>query len=187
MITESDKQECEAILDSQRVWRDGDIVFWSYILPHNGATDRYWCKAKMAVYFEDLQQFHDLYWIHRHGEKYSKINSSGFIFSPNQIGQIIQVDYKGNLDEFDRKSSNWDYLVKYYDESDLLCLDHGNDSSHNMYLRKGAKKSLARIKCALEHKISDLEGQIRYATSRLAEVKKDLKGLTEETKNNIYV
>lgn len=187
MITETDKQECESILDQQRVWRDGDIVFWSYILPDVGVVDRYWCKAQKAVYFEDCQQFHDLYWIHRHGEKYGRINSSGFIFLPVQIGQIIQAKYKGNLDEFDRQNVDYDYLSKRYEESDILYLNHPNDSRGNMYLRKGAKKSLARIKKALEMKIFDLEGQVKYSAGELVRAKNEMKNLTEETIDGIYV
>lgn len=172
--------------ENQGTYKDGDIVFWSYILPHVGAVDRYWCKAQKAVYFEDCQEFHDLYWIHRHGEEYGRINSAGFIFTPNQIGQIIHVEYKGNLSEFDRQNVDRDYLAKRYEESDILCLDHPNDSRGNSYLRKGAKKSLTLIKQALEAKILDLESQIKYSTDALSRVKNDLENLTQATINNVY-
>jgi len=188
MITKQDQLECEKILDeqeNQRIYKDGDIVFWSYILPCVGEVDRYWCKAAKAVYFEDCQEFHDLYWIHRHGERYGKINSAGFIFTPNQIGQIIQIKYKGNLSEFNRQNIDRDYLAKRYEESDILCLDHPNDSRGNTYLKKGAKKSLALVKKNLEMKILDLGDEIKYNIDKLARAKNDLENLTEET-INIY-
>lgn len=181
MITESDKQECELILDSQenqRTYQKNDIVFWHYsdiyLVALKGYSP-YHCRSQIAVF--DGEKFVDTFWY----------GNENFSFGPEKIGWDIVVEYVGNFADLEaRNSTRLSYLRQYYDEKDIVNLNHPNNTSGNLYLRKGAKRSLEVMRESIRSKIREAETQIMYLGNSLAESRKNLEDLTEETIDSTY-
>lgn len=179
MITETDKLECEKILDEQeRVYKDGDIVFWeysdSYLSPLKLYCRPYHCKSQIAVFNKD--KFVDTFWY----------GGDNFSFGPEKIGQDIVVEYVGNFEDLEKRSVSLSHLRQYYDEKDIVDLNHPNNSGGNLYLRKGAKRSLAVMKESLSNNIQNKQREIENLNRSLEFDKKTLSELTEETIDSIY-
>lgn len=122
-------------------YRNGDVVRWRYSerelerLNHgnNGGTT-YWCCSQIAVFNESKGVFEDTFW-----------NScDNKTFQPDDQDRVLA--YVGNFDEWKRQTQTYEYLIKYYRESDIINLNHPNNSSYNLYLKKGAKKDKEVIK-----------------------------------------
>tara|TARA_R110000822_G_scaffold15369_21_gene53055 strand:- start:12866 stop:13369 length:504 start_codon:yes stop_codon:yes gene_type:complete len=147
-----------------RVYREGDIVKWSYVNPkHN--TYEYHCVSQIAVF--NGKEFIDTFWS----------SSSSSTFFESEIGDKYKVDYVGNFDELEECHKG---KFSYYDKSDCIDLSHPNDTRGNTYIRVGAKKSLWKIQRLLEGHIESLESSIRYKSSQVDRFKEDLVDLTED-------
>jgi hypothetical protein len=177
MITETDKLECEKFLDEQeKTYREGDIVFWSYSETYFASLkgySPYHCRSQIAVF--NGKRFVDTFWSH-----------DNFSFGPEKIGQDIVVEYVGNFDSLDKRSNRIDYLIQYYDSKDIVNLNHSNNTSGNLYLRKGAKRCLKTMKECLSGKIASAEREIEYKKQSLESDKKALQNLTQETIDSTY-
>lgn len=185
MITEQDKLECESILDeqeTQRVYKAGDIIRWSYSrkyidsLKYQG--DLYWCKSRIAVF--SCGKFVDTFW---HGGSNNNLS-----FGPEEIGERFRIEYVGNFNALDRQNdySKFEDFNKYYEVADIVDLNHSNNSRGNLYLRKGAKRSLTKVKERLEYKIKRTQEQIDHLKWVLDQEKEKLANLSEETVTDIY-
>lgn len=176
MITETDKLECERILDeqeNQRTYKEGDIVYWGYSQKYidglSYKSDLYWANSRIATF--DGKKFSDTFW---HGY-------DNFSFGSEEIGEKIEVRYVANFNELDKQSdyTKAEELEKYYESADIVDLNHSNNSRGNLYLRKGAKRSLTKIKENLEYKIDRLNRVLGQEKGKLA-------NLSEETIANLY-
>lgn len=158
-------------------YKKNDIIFWSYseakLLSLKGYSP-YHCRSQIAVF--NGEKFVDTFWY----------GGENFSFGPEKIGSDIVVEYVGNFADLDRQNSRIDYLRQYYDPKDIVNLNHANNTSGNLYLRKGAKRCLETMKKFLSAKIENSEREIQYKKQSLESDKKSLENLTEETINSIY-
>lgn len=67
-----------------------------------------------------------------------------------------------------------------YDESDIVNLNHANNSNGNLYLRKGAKKKIAIIEESYERKIAALKNTLDSVAWQLEQTKIEFANLTED-------
>lgn len=134
--------------------RDGDIFHWRYVKEPENHTNAYWCKSRIAVC--------------RNGKLYDT-----FWTSPDYVLGIEDKAFTfiANFDELDRIE---EYQAEYYDRADIVNLNHSNSSRNNIYLRKGAKKSAARMMAELEETLRDEERKERWAKEKQARVKLEM-------------
>lgn len=66
----------------------------------------------------------------------------------------------------------------YYDDKDFLDLSNNNNSNRYFYLRKGAAKSLDKMRKILERNIKDAEYKLTSAKQNLEWKKRELDELT---------
>lgn len=178
MITDQDKLECEKILDEQeRTYKDGDIVFWKYSEAYFASLkgySPYHCRSQIAIFNKD--KFIDTFWY----------GGDNFSFGPEKIGQDIIVEYVGNFEDLEKRSVSLSHLRQYYDEKDIVDLNHPNNSGGNLYLQKGAKRSLVVMKESFSNNIQNKQREIENLNRSLEFDKKTLSELTEETIDSIY-
>lgn len=160
-------------------YKKDDIVRWYYssmYLASLKGYSPYHCRSQIAVF--NGEKFVDTYWY----------GSDNFYFGLDRIGESndIVVEYVGNFADLEKQSTGLSYLERYYDKNDIINLNHANDTSGNLYLKKGAKRSLKVMKESLENKVRDAESQIMYLGNSLAKYRQDLNDLTEETIGGIY-
>ena len=111
----------------------GDIYKWRWKDDHprrkqcEGTGTLYWCMSQIAK--EDKQgNLWDTYWVSGDNKK----------VNPEEV----VLEYIGNAFELERID---DYQSVYYDEKDIVNLNHANSTKGNMFKRKGAEKSLSSI------------------------------------------
>jgi hypothetical protein len=116
-------------------WRDGDIYFWRYREePLRGYTLR--CCARKAIVCDAI--LIDIYSAYIVDHKVSVYR--GRRWSRTIAASLLDLEYKGNLDEFDAIA---DYNEPLYDEADIL--DLHPSSPKQIFLRKGAVRSKDRM------------------------------------------
>lgn len=159
-------------------YKKDDIVFWHYSETYFASLrgySPYHCRSQIAVF--DGKKFVDTFWHY---------GSDNFCFGPEKIGSDIIVEYVGNLADLEKQNVRSDCLRQYYDPKDIVNLNHPNNTSGNLYLRKGAKRCLKTMKEFLSGKIQSRERELEYLKRSLESDKKSLENLTEETINSIY-
>lgn len=167
--------------ENQIIYKEGDIVYWGYSQKYiNGLSyksDLYWARSKIAVF--SCGKFMDTFWY----------GGDNFSFGPEEIGEKIEVRYVGNFNELDKQSdyTKAEELEKYYESSDIVNLNHSNNSRGNLYLRKGAKRSLTKAKESLKYKIKRTQEQIDHLNWALNQDKEKLANLIEETIANLHI
>ncbi len=158
-------------------YKKDDIVFWSYseakLFSLKGYSP-YHCRSQIAVF--NGERFVDTFWY----------GGENFSFGPEEIGSNIVVEYVGNFADLDKQNSRLEYLRQYYDSKDIVNLNHSNNTSGNLYLRKGAKRCLETMKKFLSGKIQSRERELEYLKQSLESDKKALQDLTQETIDSIY-
>lgn len=160
-------------------WSKDDIVIWNYSQKYIDSlsykNDLYWAKSRIAVF--DGQKFVDTYW------SYDNLS-----FKPEEIGEKFEIQYVGNFADLDKQNDyvKFEDLEKYYDDADIVDLNHANNSRGNLYLRKGAKRSLTKIKEKLEYQIKRSQEKIDHLNWILDQEKEKLANLSEKTIQNIW-
>lgn len=150
--------------------KNGDIYKWSYKESTGDQTLLYWCKSRIAVVVNGVLK--DTYWSngshHEHG-----------FLDPERVDLEFIANFK-DLTPIQQ------YEVKYFDEKDIVDITNQNSFQHQIFLRKGAVKSLEKIKEGLQREIESKEGEVSYLTGRILDLKKSLDNLSEENKNSTY-
>lgn len=158
-------------------YKKDDIVFWSYseakLLSLKGYSP-YHCRSQIAIF--NGEKFVDTFW---HG-------GENFSFGPEKIGSDIVIEYVGNFADLDKQNSRLECLRRYYDSKDIVNLNHSNNTSGNLYLRKGAERCLETMKKFLSGKIQSRERELEYSKQSLESDKKSLQNLTQETIDSIF-
>ena len=155
----------------------GDIYRWSW----NGKTLKeredknesgtmYWCCSKICIFKGD-GMFWDTYW---GGNDYSHDKR----FSIKDANTMLDLQYLGNFDDLisAKKTDR-----AYYEDNDCVDLNHANSSSGNFYLRKGAKKSLAKMRRVMQRSLRKLQHDIDYAQQKADRLKSQIDGITEDS------
>lgn len=167
--------------------KEKDIFHWSYTdvyiskIQYN--TDIYWCQSRICIAREkklynlqtdkyDLKEIilEDTYW-----------STDKAYFRLKDIGESIDIEYLGNLDELEELKDE----ERFY--SNLVDLRHSNSSSRNIYIKKGQKRDITKVREAMEYQIGELQREIESKEWRLKRAKEQLANLNEETVNKVYL
>lgn len=116
--------------DTMTELREGDIYRWSY---RDSSDNRYHCCSRIAVVKNGMLR--DTYW--QVGNSFSDGRWFG-------IGALPALDLKfiGNFSELEAAQ---EYQADYYDDADIVDLNHANSTRGNFYLRKGAIRSQKKM------------------------------------------
>lgn len=144
--------------------KEGDIFHWSYRDPNvdNRAYGSYHCCSRIAVFRSGLLR--DTFW---------NCGSDGRWFKPEDFPKL-ELTFVANFSDIE---SAPEYQADYYDDADIVNLNHSNSTRGNFYLRKGAvrsqKKQLEVCRRKLEQSLRDervaalQSEQLRATISRL--------------------
>lgn len=144
-------------------WRDGDVYFWRYRKEGSALSFQYHCRAQKAIIASGMLA--DIYWAYIDGHHFNISNIGGSWTSLEQANRNILLEYKGNLDEFDVIP---DHDAPLYDAADILDLRHANSSQKQIYLRKGAVRSRARMLEQCRYLRKKAESAMRSAEHNVA-------------------
>ena len=134
----------------------GNYYRWSYKeLPNSSYEQSYWCKSRIATVKESSAGLYlaDTFW---------SISGSDYVLTAALDN--IELEFLGNINDYERISENY---VKYYDQSDILNLNHPNNTKGNIYVRKGANKSKSHLLDELDKAVSNKEQELDYVARQL--------------------
>lgn len=136
--------------------KEGDIYRWRYREPGNDAPwGRYHCCSGIGIVRDGMLR--DTYW--QIGDNFG----NGRSFSIPDGLQGIDLTYLGN---FANLVEAREHEADYYDESDVVNLNHSNSTRGNFYLRKGAKRSRAKMLEVARQKLLQEQSNQRLASLR---------------------
>lgn len=129
--------------------KEGDIFRWSYREPGDDRQyGRYHCCSRIAVVANG--RLRDTFW---------SLGSDGRSFGLDDLPRL-DLTYLGNFADLE-KAGEWQ--ADYYDDADIVNLNHSNSSNDNFYLRKGAKRSAKKMLEAARYKLERSESDERMA------------------------
>ena len=148
-------------------WKEGDVFSWSYKETDYNSSTQYWCCSRTGVVASNGLMY-DTFWG-------IGINDNGRVFVQEDVDSKIDVTLLANLNdyEFCKKEDR-----AYYDDKDFLDLSNSNNGNRFFYLRKGAVKSLDKMRKILERNIKDAEYKLTSAQHNLEWEKRKLEDLT---------
>ena len=133
--------------------KEGDIFRWSYRDPGDDRQyGRYHCCSMIAI-VQPNGRLRDTYW---------SSGSDGRSFGADDLPRL-ELTCIGNLADLE-KAPEW--KADYYDDADIVNLNHANSSRDHFYLRKGAKRSAAKMLETARHKLERIQSDERMATLR---------------------
>lgn len=136
--------------------REGDVYLWGYLEPGDDrAYGRYHCCSCFAVVKNG--RLRDTYWAIQ-----NSFGSDGRSFGVDDLPKL-ELRRLGNLSDLERKQ---EYEEDYYDDADIVDLNHANSSRGNFYLRKGAKRSPAKMLRSARRMLEKAESDARMAADR---------------------
>lgn len=145
-------------------FKEGDIFYWHYKdKPTDGAWGVYHCKSQIAVMRNGLLV--DTYW-----SGYSDSTR----FKPGD-GRI-ELRFISNIEDLEPKD---EMVANYYDDAEIVNLNHANSSRGNFYIRKGAKRSPEKMIEAIRYKKEKAEAEIRSANWTIERLDKSLKEIND--------
>ena len=148
-------------------WKEGDVFSWSYNETDVHSSTQYWCCSQTGVVASN-EIMYDTFWG-------IGINENGRLFTSEDIGSKIEISFIANLNDYEtcRKEDRC-----YYDDKDFLDLSNSNNGNRYFYLRKGAVKSLDKMRKILERNVKDAEYKLKSAQQNLEWEKSKLEELT---------
>ena len=159
--------------------KDGDIYRWRYSDSQLKDMDYkidagtlYWCCSQICVFKNG--KFVDTYW--------TTSDTHNNRFEASDVPGKYIVEYVENFDNL-IKANKQDRA--YYNDSDCVDISHANMTGGGFYIRKGAKKSLEKMAKIMNRKIYKLQRDISYAESQLESAKKELLGLTIDSRLHV--
>lgn len=116
-------------------FREGDVYRWTFRDPDtdNRQYGSYHCCSRIAVVHRG--RLRDTYW--QIGDSFSEGRSFGVEDLPK-----LELTRLGNLSELLPAK---EYEADYYDDADIVNLNHSNSTRGNFYLRKGARRSREKM------------------------------------------
>lgn len=138
--------------------REGDIFRWSYRDPTT--DDRRWgsyhCCSRIGIVKRG--RLCDTYW---------SFGNDGRAFDPEDLPKL-ELTFLANLADLD-KAEEW--KADYYDDADIVDLNHSNATRGNFYLRKGAVRSAAKMLDVARHKMEKCLREAAWQARRAEEMK----------------
>lgn len=141
--------------------REGDVYRWRYLEPGNdGSWGRYHCRSCIAIVHNG--RLYDTFW--QIGDSFS----DGKSFAADDLSDL-ELTRLGNLAELDKAP---EYQADYYDDADIVNLNHSNSPKGNFYLRKGAKRSRDKMEAVARQRFAEAESDFHTARRRMEEIGK---------------
>lgn len=132
---------------------EGDIYRWSYAEPGDDRTwGRYHCKSQIAVVSGG--RLRDTYW-----QVGGSFGSDSCSFGSEDFHRL-NLTFLGNLNDLEKRN---EADAAYYDSDDVVNLNHANSSKNNFYIRKGAKRSAAKMMESANRLLEEAKSDIRCA------------------------
>lgn len=137
--------------------RDGDVYRWSYREPGDDRSyGRYHCCSRIGIVTKGLLR--DTYW---------GLCSDGRTFRPGDLSKL-ELTRLGNLSDFDQVG---EYNADYYDDGDVMNLNHSNSSNGNFYVKKGAVRSQQKMLEVAERRLETSQSNEKSAARRSEELR----------------
>lgn len=137
---------------------EGDIFRWIYREPGDDRNyGRYHCCSCIAIVTGGLLR--DTFW---------SSGSDGRRFGLQHLPEL-ELTFLGNLSDLE-KASEWQ--ADYYDDADIVNLNHSNSTRDNFYIRKGAKHSPAKMLASARYKLERAESDKRSAELQIERLTK---------------
>lgn len=135
---------------------EGNVFRWSYREP---GDDRQWGRYHCCSNFVIARKGRlcDTYWSMSGG-------SDNKSFGLDDLSKL-ELTFLGNLSDLEKTD---EYQADYYDDADIVDLNHSNSSRGNFYLRKGAKRSQKKMLEAARHKLAQAKSDEKMAAERAA-------------------
>lgn len=147
--------------------KDGDIFRWRYKNEkpeHRREWGRYHCRSQIAVAKDGWLA--DTFWGSR---------SDGTAMWPcDEAREILVLEKLGNLSEVEKRP---EYEAMYYDDADIVDINHSNSSRGNFYVRKGADRSRHKMIQIAAEKAAAAERERDSALSKIERYKQALADL----------
>lgn len=140
--------------------REGDVYRWSYRDPKANSRPYgdYHCCSRVAIVHRG--RLCDTYWMI--GSSFSHGRSFGMDDLP-----ALELKHLGNLSDLEKAP---EYQSDYYDDADIIDLNHANSTRGNFYLRKGAKRSRDKMLAVARQRFAEAESDFHTARRRMAEI-----------------
>lgn len=136
--------------------REGDIYRWSFREPGDDAAwGRYHCRSRIGIVHNG--RLNDTYW--QIGDNFG----NGCSFDIRDGLHEIDLTFIANMSDLDKAN---EYEADYYDAADIVNLNHPNSTRGNFYLRKGAKRSAAKMLEVATRKLLQEQSNQRLASLR---------------------
>lgn len=140
-------------------FRENDIFRWSfspewYEKAKQWRHDPYWCCSRFAI----VKGSHllDTYWLHDLAEQ--NWTTDGMKWDTrHQL--IVELELIANLDDLEKVP---EYCADYYDDSDIVDLNHSNNGSGCFYIRKGAQRSREKMLAVAHRRLKDQQDKYRW-------------------------
>lgn len=138
--------------------KEGDVYSWTYAdRLDTGAWGTYHCCSRIAIVGAN-GRLRDTFWSSSNDGK-----SFGVDDLPN-----LHLTFLANM--ADLKKAN-EHEARYYDDADIVNLNHSNSSRDNFYLRNGAKRSQAKMLESAHRMLKEAESSARMAVQRANELR----------------
>lgn len=147
--------------------QEGDIYRWNYSDPKtdNRSWGSYHCCSRIAIVSRGLLR--DTYW--QIGQSFS----DGRSFRTEDLPKL-ELTRLGNMTDLEKVP---EYQADYYDDADIVNLNHANSTSGNFYLRKGAVRSQKKMLEVCHNYLVRSTANERYAAQRSKELREAISKL----------
>ena len=142
--------------------QEGDVYRWRYRDPKTNDRpygDYHCCSCIGIVHNGRLR---DTFW------QIGMSFSDGRSFGPDDLSKL-ELTRLANLSDL---ISAKEYEADYYDDSDIVDLNHSNSTRGNFYLRKGAKRSRDKMEAVARQRFAEAEADFHTARRRMDEIGK---------------
>lgn len=129
--------------------KNQDVFRW-YYKDTSDKFEPYHCKARIAIFNGEV--LYDIFW--------GKQPHNNHWFNAENCEELIEIEYLGNLLDFEPANKS-DRAM--YNDVDFMDLNHGNSSSGNYYLRKGAVKSKDKMVKIIKRNAAKLKSDYKSA------------------------
>lgn len=155
---------------------EGDIFRWNYRDPNtnNGNYGDYHCCSRIAIVKNGLLR--DTFW--QIGESFSDGRSFGI-----EALSKLELTRVANMSELVPAK---EYEADYYDDADIVNLNHSNSTRGNFYLRKGAVRSREKMLEAARNNLDRSTANERSA-ARLSEELREVISKLEADQMVFYI
>lgn len=138
---------------------EGDVYRWRYLAPKDpGTYGDYHCCSCIAIVQNG--RLRDTFW--QIGQSFSDGRSFDLADLPR-----LELTRLANLSELVPAK---EYEADYFDDADIVNLNHSNSTKGNFYLRKGAKRSPDKMIATARQRFAEAEADFHTARRRMDEV-----------------